>query len=108
MCTADSAWFVSWSPPSRLSTQADLVIKPESVTPSLDASKWPLLLKNYDRLNVRSRRIGFSPKPETAQLLGGARSPWPPRCYVPWHKRQLRRRACQHTRVRCPDTPCQT
>jgi hypothetical protein len=38
-------------------TQAatDFLIKPESVTPTLDASKWPLLLKNYDRLNVRSQ-----------------------------------------------------
>jgi len=32
----------------------DFLIKPESVTPTLDASKWPLLLKNYDRLNVRT------------------------------------------------------
>jgi H/ACA ribonucleoprotein complex subunit 4 len=31
----------------------DFLIKPESTTPALDASKWPLLLKNYDRLNVR-------------------------------------------------------
>ena len=37
-----------------LSLQAtDFLIKPESTTPALDASKWPLLLKNYDRLNVR-------------------------------------------------------
>lgn len=32
----------------------DFLIKPESTTPALDASKWPLLLKNYDRLNVRA------------------------------------------------------
>ena len=31
-----------------------LIIKPESTTPKLDTSKWPLLLKNYDRLNVRT------------------------------------------------------
>ena len=31
-----------------------LVIKPESTTPKLDTSKWPLLLKNYDKLNVRT------------------------------------------------------
>ena len=31
----------------------DFVIKPEA-TPPLDTSKWPLLLKNYDQLNVRT------------------------------------------------------
>jgi H/ACA ribonucleoprotein complex subunit 4 len=31
-----------------------LYIKPDSVTPKLDTSKWPLLLKNYDKLNVRT------------------------------------------------------
>ncbi|CAK0784003.1 centromere/microtubule-binding protein cbf5 [Coccomyxa viridis] len=31
-----------------------LVIQPESTTPKLDTSKWPLLLKNYDKLNVRT------------------------------------------------------
>jgi len=33
---------------------ADYIIKPTNVTPKLDTSKWPLLLKNYDRLNVRT------------------------------------------------------
>eukprot|EP00887_Chlorella_sp_A99_P004023 scaffold11.g4023.t1 len=33
---------------------ADLVIKPQSTTPALDTSKWPLLLKNYDKLHVRT------------------------------------------------------
>ena len=32
----------------------DFLIKPESTTPPLDTSKWPLLLKNYDQLNVRT------------------------------------------------------
>jgi len=32
----------------------DFLIKPESVTPTLDTSKWPLLLKNYDKLQVRT------------------------------------------------------
>ncbi|KAL1915481.1 uncharacterized protein VTP21DRAFT_6605 [Calcarisporiella thermophila] len=32
----------------------DFVIKPENVKPTLDTSKWPLLLKNYDKLNVRT------------------------------------------------------
>ena len=31
----------------------DFLIKPEASTPQLDASKWPILLRNYDRLNVR-------------------------------------------------------
>ncbi|KAJ3188214.1 centromere/microtubule-binding protein cbf5 [Gaertneriomyces sp. JEL0708] len=34
--------------------QADYMIKPSSVTPSMDTSSWPLLLKNYDKLNVRT------------------------------------------------------
>lgn len=29
-------------------------IKPESVTPTLNTKDWPLLLKNYDKLLVRS------------------------------------------------------
>ncbi|KAG8079591.1 hypothetical protein GUJ93_ZPchr0007g4769 [Zizania palustris] len=30
------------------------IIKPQSLVPSLDTSTWPLLLKNYARLNVRT------------------------------------------------------
>ncbi|CDJ43388.1 centromere/microtubule binding protein, putative [Eimeria tenella] len=30
------------------------VIQPTSTAPPIDTSKWPLLLKNYDRLNVRT------------------------------------------------------
>ena len=30
------------------------LIKPQSSTPALDTSKWPLLLKNYDKLCVRT------------------------------------------------------
>jgi len=30
------------------------IIKPSNITPKLDTSKWPLLLKHYDRLNVRT------------------------------------------------------
>ncbi|CAK9260584.1 unnamed protein product [Sphagnum jensenii] len=33
---------------------ADYLIKPQSTTPPLDTSKWPILLKNYDKLNVRT------------------------------------------------------
>jgi len=32
----------------------DFMIKPEKLTPQLDTSKWPLLLKNYDKLHVRT------------------------------------------------------
>lgn len=32
--------------------EADFVIKPQSIVPPIDTSKWPLLLKNYDKLNV--------------------------------------------------------
>merc|ERR1712216_385460 len=32
----------------------DFQIQPQSETPTLDTSKWPLLLKNYDQLNVRT------------------------------------------------------
>ncbi|CAK4876859.1 unnamed protein product [Aphanomyces euteiches] len=30
------------------------LIKPEATTPALDTSKWPLLLKNYSSLNIRT------------------------------------------------------
>jgi len=33
--------------------KGEFAIVPSSVTPALDASNWPLLLRNYDRLNVR-------------------------------------------------------
>ena len=36
------------------SSDQDFVIKPESTVPRLDTSQWPLLLKNYDKLNVRT------------------------------------------------------
>lgn len=44
----------------------EFVIKPESKSPELDTSQWPLLLKNYDKLNVRSYHytpipVGSSP-----------------------------------------------
>eukprot|EP00877_Chromochloris_zofingiensis_P001323 jgi/Chrzof1/11191/Cz05g27150.t1 len=32
----------------------DFLIKPQNNVPVLDTSKWPLLLKNYDKLNVRT------------------------------------------------------
>lgn len=39
------------SPPKQVTE--DFAIQPEKITPTLDASKWPLLLKNYDKLMVR-------------------------------------------------------
>lgn len=44
----------------------DYEIKPDKVSPTLDTSKWPLLLKNYDQLNVRTGQYtpipsGYSP-----------------------------------------------
>ncbi|KAL7097965.1 hypothetical protein ACP275_10G175700 [Erythranthe tilingii] len=44
----------------------DFLIKPQSFTPSIDTSQWPILLKNYDKLNVRTGHYtplpcGYSP-----------------------------------------------
>ena len=39
---------------SEIQRSSDFLIKPESTVPKLDTSKWPLLLKNYDKLNVRT------------------------------------------------------
>ncbi|CAI0439743.1 unnamed protein product [Linum tenue] len=44
----------------------DFLIKPQSFTPAIDTSQWPILLKNYDRLNVRTGHYtplpsGYSP-----------------------------------------------
>ncbi|KAG9439437.1 hypothetical protein H6P81_019602 [Aristolochia fimbriata] len=44
----------------------DFLIKPQSFTPALDTSQWPILLKNYGRLNVRTGHYtplptGYSP-----------------------------------------------
>ncbi|RBQ83916.1 hypothetical protein VDGD_20921 [Verticillium dahliae] len=36
-------------------------IKPQAATPQLDTSSWPLLLKNYDKLLVRTGH--FTPIP---------------------------------------------
>ncbi|KUL83390.1 hypothetical protein ZTR_10868 [Talaromyces verruculosus] len=40
---------------------ADFSIKPEAVTPTIPTSEWPLLLKNYDQLLVRTGH--FTPIP---------------------------------------------
>ena len=49
-----------------VSAEQEYVIKSENKTPELDTSEWPLLLKNYDKLNVRSDQytpipVGNSP-----------------------------------------------
>jgi H/ACA ribonucleoprotein complex subunit 4 len=43
------------------SKDVGMVIAPSSETPVLDTSKWPLLLKNYDKLNCRTSH--FTPVP---------------------------------------------
>ena len=45
----------------------DYAIKPESSAPQLDTSQWPLLLKNYDKLLVRSAH--FTPIPSGCSPL---------------------------------------
>ncbi|CAG8539521.1 8809_t:CDS:2 [Paraglomus brasilianum] len=45
----------------------DYFIKPESRVPSLDASEWPLLLKNFDRLHVRTAH--YTPIPQGCSPL---------------------------------------
>eukprot|EP00897_Mesotaenium_endlicherianum_P007465 jgi/Mesen1/6747/ME000344S06031 len=37
-----------------LQASTDYLIKPQGSTPQLDTSQWPILLKNYDKLNVRT------------------------------------------------------
>ncbi|KAK4784258.1 hypothetical protein SAY86_018626 [Trapa natans] len=49
-----------------LHKDGDFMIKPQSITPTIDTSQWPILLKNYDRLNVRTGHYtplpsGYSP-----------------------------------------------
>ncbi|CCM00899.1 uncharacterized protein FIBRA_02945 [Fibroporia radiculosa] len=47
--------------------QGDYAIKSESSAPKLDTSQWPLLLKNYDKLLVRSAH--FTPIPSGCSPL---------------------------------------
>jgi H/ACA ribonucleoprotein complex subunit 4 len=47
--------------------EGDYTIKPESTAPKLDTSQWPLLLKNYDKLLVRSSH--FTPIPSGCSPL---------------------------------------
>ncbi|KAI1171940.1 pseudouridine synthase [Nemania sp. FL0916] len=47
--------------------EADFSIKPTAVTPAVDTSNWPLLLKNYDKLLVRTGH--FTPIPNGSAPL---------------------------------------
>lgn len=47
--------------------KGDYSLKPESSAPELDTSQWPLLLKNYDKLLVRSAH--FTPIPSGCSPL---------------------------------------
>ncbi|KAK7463718.1 centromere/microtubule-binding protein cbf5 [Stygiomarasmius scandens] len=52
---------------SSAQVQGDFAIKPETAVPKLDTSQWPLLLKNYDKLQVRSSH--FTPIPSGCSPL---------------------------------------
>ncbi|KAF4958218.1 hypothetical protein FGADI_2590 [Fusarium gaditjirri] len=47
--------------------EEEYTIKPQATTPSLDTSQWPLLLKNYDKLLVRTGH--FTPIPNGCSPL---------------------------------------
>ncbi|CAI9787553.1 unnamed protein product [Fraxinus pennsylvanica] len=54
------------SPTTDEKETTDFLIKPQSYTPAIDTSQWPILLKNYDKLNVRTGHYtplpsGYSP-----------------------------------------------
>ncbi|KAG5015992.1 hypothetical protein AAZX31_08G175000 [Glycine max] len=79
-----------------------LMIKPQSFTPPIDTSQWPILLKNYERLNVRTGHYtpipsGYSPlkRPLSEYLKYGVLNldkPANPSSHevVAWIKRLLR------------------
>uniref|UniRef100_A0A3Q0T309 Dyskeratosis congenita 1, dyskerin n=1 Tax=Amphilophus citrinellus TaxID=61819 RepID=A0A3Q0T309_AMPCI len=45
----------------------DFFIRPESKVASLDTSQWPLLLKNFDKLNIRTAH--YTPLPNGSNPL---------------------------------------
>merc|ERR1711957_651346 len=54
--------------------ETEYTIKPESGTPKLDTSDWPLLLKNFEKLNVKTNHFtplpcGFSPTKRPIEQL---------------------------------------
>lgn len=86
--------------------EQDLIIKPESTTPTLDASKWPLLLKDYNKLLVRTGHftpipVGCTPlkrdlKSYISSGVINLDKPSNPSSHevVAWVKRMLRYREC--------------
>lgn len=44
---------------SKADDSQDYAIKPQAVTPSIDTSTWPLLLKNYDKREYQLIGLGF-------------------------------------------------
>lgn len=44
--------------------EEDYSIKPQAVTPSIDTSSWPLLLKNYDKRKLLLPPASFLPRGE--------------------------------------------
>ncbi|KAI0443574.1 pseudouridine synthase [Xylaria telfairii] len=52
---------------NKAAAEAEYSIKPTAVTPAVDTSNWPLLLKNYDRLLVRTGH--FTPIPNGSPPL---------------------------------------
>uniref|UniRef100_W5N8G8 H/ACA ribonucleoprotein complex subunit DKC1 n=2 Tax=Lepisosteus oculatus TaxID=7918 RepID=W5N8G8_LEPOC len=50
-----------------LQEMGDFLIKPESKIPTLDTSQWPLLLKNFDKLNIRTAH--YTPLPSGSNPL---------------------------------------
>merc|ERR1719310_1019668 len=47
--------------------EEDFQIQPEKITPTLDTSDWPLLLKDYDKLNIRTGH--YTPIPQGCSPL---------------------------------------
>ncbi|GKA96199.1 H/ACA ribonucleoprotein complex subunit 4 [Tanacetum coccineum] len=83
-------------------TDIDYLIKPQTLTPPINTSEWPILLKNYDKLNIRTGHYtplpsGYSPlkRPLTDYLRYGVINldkPANPSSHevVAWIKRILR------------------
>jgi len=54
--------------------ETEYQIKPEKKTPAIDTSTWPLLLKNFDKLNVKTSHFtplpcGYSPMNRPIDML---------------------------------------
>uniref|UniRef100_A0A8B9J7F1 H/ACA ribonucleoprotein complex subunit DKC1 n=1 Tax=Astyanax mexicanus TaxID=7994 RepID=A0A8B9J7F1_ASTMX len=53
--------------PQEIQETGDFLIKPESKVAKLDTSQWPLLLKNFDKLNIRTAH--YTPLPHGSNPL---------------------------------------